>query len=320
MTKRFSARLAIVFLAMAVVATILSGCGPTLTSPGPGVPEVTPEPKTQDTTVTLYFVGQDGERLVPETRTVPNPGRPIAEIVVEELIKGPVTPGSSKTIPAGTKLLSLEVANGVAVVNFSGEIVKNHWGGSTGEAQTLNSVVYSLTVLPGIEKVQFLVDGDKVETLAGHYTLTEPIGRQMLKLPLWFAGPNAYLYKEQHFITIFPGEKVEAIFSALLSGPDDTTLKPAVPNRTQLLGYSTDFTGEGAVVTLNLSRDFLDNMPTGDTSELLAVYSIVDTLTQPEADIHAVKFLVDGKPIDMSTYNGMLAMNSTFTFNASVTK
>jgi spore germination protein GerM len=73
----------------------------------------------------------------------------------------------------------------VAYVDFSKEIQTKHWGGSSGEAMTIFSVVNSLARLPGVEKVQFLVEGKVQESLVGHADTTQPI------------APNWNLVKKQ---------------------------------------------------------------------------------------------------------------------------
>jgi spore germination protein GerM len=115
--------------------------------------------------------------LVPVVKSIDNvPG--IARAALEELIKGP---GAGKdlapTIPSGTILKDIDISNGVATVDFSKEFVDNHWGGSSGELLTVYSVVDVLTQFPTVEKVQFLVEGRKVETLAGHMDLAQPVMR-----------------------------------------------------------------------------------------------------------------------------------------------
>jgi len=82
-------------------------------------------------------------------------------------------------IPRGTKLLSLSVKDGIAYVNFSEEFRKNHPGGSLGEILTVYSVVNSLTEFPEIKKVQILIGGAFVETLAGHVDLTSPLEKDL---------------------------------------------------------------------------------------------------------------------------------------------
>ena len=82
-------------------------------------------------------------------------------------------------IPRGTKLLSLSVKDSIAYINFSEEFRKNHPGGSLGEILTVYSVVDTLTEFPEIKKVQILVGGAVVETLAGHIDLTSPLEKDL---------------------------------------------------------------------------------------------------------------------------------------------
>ncbi|MFN3699563.1 MAG: GerMN domain-containing protein [Dictyoglomus sp.] len=82
-------------------------------------------------------------------------------------------------IPKGTKLLGLSVKDSIAYVNFSEEFRKNHPGGSLGELLTIYSIVNTLTEFPEIKKVQILINGAILETLAGHIDLTSPIERDL---------------------------------------------------------------------------------------------------------------------------------------------
>jgi germination protein M len=127
--------------------------------------------------ITLYFPDEQAMYVVPEQREV-SKDKPIAEIIVEELMKGPKTPElEPTTIPDGARLLSVEIKDKTAYVNFSSELVEKHVGGSTGEMMTILPIVNSLTELPEVEKVQFLVEGKKVKTLAGHITFDEAFER-----------------------------------------------------------------------------------------------------------------------------------------------
>ncbi|MEW5706965.1 MAG: GerMN domain-containing protein [Actinomycetota bacterium] len=126
--------------------------------------------------VKLYFSDDQAQYLVPEVRKIDKTPA-IARAALEELIKGPSEGGHFATIPQGTKILNLDIINGIAYVNFSKEIVENHSGGSAGELMTVNSVVDTLTEFKDIKKVRFMVEGKKVETLVGHMDLTEPLAR-----------------------------------------------------------------------------------------------------------------------------------------------
>ncbi len=113
--------------------------------------------------------------LMPERRNVISKGESIGETVVRELIKGPSSSELKRTIPPETSLLSLSAENGVACVNLSREVQDSHYGGSAGESMLIYSIVNSLAETPGINQVQFLVEGSKVESLFGHIGITEPL-------------------------------------------------------------------------------------------------------------------------------------------------
>ncbi len=127
------------------------------------------------TKITLYFSDSQADKLIPEEREVVTGDVSLPEIAVNELIKGPQKTGLSRTIPDGSELLSLEIKDGIAQVNFNNEFQSNHWGGSAGETITVYSIVNTLAELEGIEKVQFLIEGQHIESLAGHLDLTGPI-------------------------------------------------------------------------------------------------------------------------------------------------
>ncbi len=136
--------------------------------------EPTQAPKT---TLVLYFSDENAEYLVSERRNIEIAnGDTVEKTVVNALISGPTEVGRVKTIPSETKLLSIETKNGVCFVNLSKEFVEKHSGGSTGERLAVYSIVNSLTELGTIDKVQFLIEGEKREEFI-HMVLNEPIVR-----------------------------------------------------------------------------------------------------------------------------------------------
>lgn len=173
--KRFFFGLTVV---LAVLALLLAGgCGQKAKKPDTGTnrPEISAEPGESKEKITLYFSDHQAMYLVPEEREVVKGRKPIESVIIEELIKGPEKQDLRKTIPHEAKLISVKVVNGVAYVNFSREFQSKHWGGSTGELMTLFSVTNSLCKLPGIEKVQFLLEGQTQESILGHADTTGPM-------------------------------------------------------------------------------------------------------------------------------------------------
>lgn len=144
---------------------------------------VDPEPETNTETVTLYFVDEDyvitgdesGEIILTEEREIEYGDTSLEEAVVNELREGPEGEGLYTLIPETIELLGVEVEDGTAFVDFSSEGLG---GGSMQETFTIRQIVNSLTDLDSVDRVQFLVDGQKAESLMGHIGITEPFERE----------------------------------------------------------------------------------------------------------------------------------------------
>jgi len=144
-----------------------------------------PGEAAEGATVTLYFpdraltlAGFDGEFGItrPVQRTVDAEGD-LVEAAVEELIRGPLPEDGEVAagIPPTARLLGMEVEGGVARLDFSEEFARDHWGGTQGLTQTVQSIVYTLTEFPEIDAVQVLVNGEPWDD--GHMVWEDPIGR-----------------------------------------------------------------------------------------------------------------------------------------------
>jgi spore germination protein GerM len=129
----------------------------------------------------MFYVGEDGMALVPAQREVPF-GASVAE-QARAIIEAQLAPAAPhvSAIPPGVKLRDVFVTErGDAFIDLSTEITANHAGGSLGEIFTVYSLVNALTVnLPAITRVQILVDGKEVDTLAGHVDLRHPLAKSL---------------------------------------------------------------------------------------------------------------------------------------------
>ena len=85
-------------------------------------------------------------------------------------------------------------------------------------------------------------------------------------------------------------EELKAALDALVKGTGDRGTNP-IPKGTRLLGVKIS----GGAATVNLSREYISNSSGGSTGELLAIYSIVDTVTLNYPAIKKVQLLVNGK-------------------------
>ncbi|MBI5189373.1 MAG: GerMN domain-containing protein [Nitrospirae bacterium] len=127
--------------------------------------------------VTLYFSSTDGRNLKAEQRDVPERSERNARVrqVVEELVRGPVS-GLTPTFPAGARVKGVFIdGKGTVYVDFSRELQTEYPGGAWTETLTIYSLVDTLTAnFPEIAEVQILVEGSRLDTLAGHIDASRP--------------------------------------------------------------------------------------------------------------------------------------------------
>jgi hypothetical protein len=133
--------------------------------------------KAEKKKVQLYFSDSNERFMVPEKRYIPA-RKDIddqAEELVKALIKGPNT-GLVRTFPEQTELRSVKLKkDGTAYVDFKGNFIKFHPGGSTSEVMTIYSLANTLVLnIPDIKRVKLLVDGKELETIKGHIDTSRP--------------------------------------------------------------------------------------------------------------------------------------------------
>jgi spore germination protein GerM len=128
--------------------------------------------------VVLYFSDDQAMYLVGQKRNIEEL---TAKAIILELIKGPSRIEGEEelyeTLPSNLKLLDVQVKEGIASVDFSSDSIQAISGGSTGESMALYSIINTLISDNnlGITKVQFLVDGEKVDSIKGHYDVSMPM-------------------------------------------------------------------------------------------------------------------------------------------------
>ncbi len=130
----------------------------------------------------LYYVAEDGLHLTAVDADVPygaSPSEQVRALVEAQLQPAPAP--FAQAIAEGTKVRQIFVAeDGTAFVDLSKEAVANHRGGSLDELFAVYAIVNAITVnLPAIKGVQILIDGQEVDTLAGHVDLRHPLTRNM---------------------------------------------------------------------------------------------------------------------------------------------
>lgn len=130
------------------------------------------------TSATLFYVAEDGERLIGVEREVVDGDAPITQArhVLEAQFQS-VEPPLLSAMPEGTLLRAIYVTDqGDAFVDVSREITSGHTGGSLDELLTVYTIVNAVTVnVPTVRAVQILIEGREADTLAGHVDLRRPL-------------------------------------------------------------------------------------------------------------------------------------------------
>lgn len=136
------------------------------------------EPETAHIAATLFFGSSDGQALATVRREVPLASDASAQgrqILLAQLQTAP--PPYVSVIPAGTALRAFYLSGrGDAFVDLSQPVSSAHPGGSFHEMLTVQAIVNAVAVnLPTVRRVQILIEGKEVDTLAGHVDLRRPL-------------------------------------------------------------------------------------------------------------------------------------------------
>jgi hypothetical protein len=127
--------------------------------------------------LSVYFLR--GEQLAHVSR----PGVTAAD-AVRQLLSGPTKAerklGYRTYVPAGTRLLSVEVANGLATVNLNAAFTS---GATGGKLARLSQLVRTLTGLRGATQVQLLIAGKTVDGVFDGIPTASPITFRYLETP-----------------------------------------------------------------------------------------------------------------------------------------
>lgn len=112
----------------------------------------------EDATLTLYFVAADGSGLVKTSMTLKYYNTaPMASVVLDALIRGPVTETGLPVVSANTQVKSVYMNEGICQVDFNQGFLEKV--GEQDFSLNVYGVVNSLMELEDVTGVQITVDG-----------------------------------------------------------------------------------------------------------------------------------------------------------------
>ena len=128
-------------------------------------------------TVTLYVADDEAGMLRARAAQIPLPGgrQQRAEELLRALLRIYQQPGAAHPLSPAADLRSIYLVDpGAAVIDLNSAFADQHRSGILSEQLTVNSLVDTLAInVPGIQRVNILVEGKPRDTLAGHADLTE---------------------------------------------------------------------------------------------------------------------------------------------------
>jgi hypothetical protein len=170
--------------------------------------------------VSVYILR--GEHLAVAERQVPQTAA-VATAAMTALCEGP-TPaeraaGLGSSVPEGTRLLGVTVADGTATVDLSSEFAGG--GGSLSMTSRVAQVVYTLTRFPTVRAVVFEMEGEPLTALGGEgLVLEEPQRRtdwREFEPPIFVESPGVGAVLANPFLLRGSAVVFEAQFMAQLN-------------------------------------------------------------------------------------------------------
>ncbi len=223
-----------------------------------------------------------------------------AKLIFSKLKAGPPGIYSNKvykTIPDEAFLKEVKIEGDSIYLNLTSDILNYRGFGSSSEYAFMYSIVLSITEIPGIKKVIFLIKRKNIETIGGNFDTSKPLTRWYYDLsppPEGMYGyPIYYIYNIDNELFLSPKtiltnkkDSVNIIFNSLLNPPKP--LSTLIPSNTKIL--SSTISNEVLNLDLDIDLSKIDSL----TKETLLLKQIVFTFTDA-LNVKEVNLTIKGK-------------------------
>jgi spore germination protein GerM len=251
------------------------------------------------TGMTLYFPDPSGQYFIPISRFVPYTRIPI-RTTIDNLREGSDELGLTCEIP---EVERLQVRRDMVIVHLPSDLGEYNKDAVKG-TNALNSLVSSLTSLPGINRVKFLLDGKESDQIFHHYR-TDMIFEhdKEPKIYLGIDHDQKRLLLVPHSFTVSDdAQRIPEMFSALKTATiQDQKLQPLIaPIPEDVVLHN--FAQRGNTLTLNLNKEFLSVYPDRPDLQRWMIDSMIYSFTSIDG-IDQVQILIENQKI--SDLNGI---------------
>ena len=212
--------------------------------------------------------------------------------------------GLRTVLPENTTI-DLDISNGLARIDLSKEVL--NMADAAAETNMINAIVQTLTEFDSVERVEFLIDGQKRDTLTHGTSVAGEFTRGDINLET--AEPTLSLVDSEPVTLYFPadsGAVIVPVTRMVHSTPDINTavleltkgpsnaemLESVVPAGCGLI----DVKVENGVAKLNFTGEFVNLVQNSDGGRM-ALKALVLTCTQFDG-VDSVEIYVDGEKYD----------------------
>ena len=140
---------------------------------------------------------------------------------------------------------------------------------------------------------------------------TETVSRDVT----FYFPDEAVMYLCPEIIKVNADEEIflETVVASIINGPVSEALNPSVFGDVDVLSVKT----ENGICTVDLSSEFAEFNTGGTTKEVMAIYSIVNTLCQLDG-VEKVKINIEGE--ENPEFGGNFSLDEPFEFDMSLMK
>lgn len=283
------------------------------TPEGSAEPDVSPEATAQSAEVgtvnTVVYYQDNYGYLVPVMCSVPAEDG-IAKATLSLMVKSTANDMQAARLGLRTVLpenmsIDLDITGGLARIDLGEEALS--MADAAAESNMITAIVQALTEFPTVEKVEFLIDGQHMETLPHGTDVSGQFTRADLNPEL--ASASIALEDAEPVTLYFPGDASSVLVPVtrmVYSEPDINTavvelckgpsasspLENALPAGCGVI----DVTVEDGIAKINFTGEFIELAENSDGGRL-ALKALVLTCTQFEG-IEGVEIYVDGELYD----------------------
>ncbi len=264
---------------------------------------------SENTCMLYYFDTENDNRLIPTTERLS--ALTVEDSVNEAFLKLKTTENKnlSPVITPDIKLSSLSVSDNICEIELSSRYTKLP---ASSKAAVDACLVKTICSIGSIERVKISCENVLISDFTERDFLIESPRTyyDVYTVNLYFANVEFDgLRADRETISLSPDTTLErAVISRLLTAVSSDKLQNAIPAGTKL---NNVYVSEG-MCYVDLSHEFVENAVHDEIHESLAIYSIVNTMTELPM-INSVKFLIDGNDAGGYTY---YKLSGAFTNNS----